>query len=172
MESGKRFEARFAKSLKQLPGAMMRIEDGGERAKNYQFGDFFYWDYGGNSWLIECKATNRASFPIAQLRIEQMAKLKLYDGLGHGRHSVIAINFYRDPIREYNECLLIAWPLYEMLYQKALEKDRASIPRSWLERFGHLQESTTIYEKRERNGETVSVPVKVWELDFERLLHD
>ena len=134
----------------------MRIEDGGERAKNYQFGDFFYWDYDGNNWLIECKATRRKSFPLEQLRIGQMARLKLYNDLGHGRKSVIAIMFWDEPISENCDCFMITWPMYEKLYNAAMHKERSSIPREWVERYGTLQEKT-------KDG---------WALDFQGVIYE
>ena len=139
MDSGKRFEARFAKSLHRLPGASMRIEDGGARAKNYQFGDFLYWDYDGGDWLIECKATREKSFPMSQLRDEQMAKLRTFDRLSQNRHAVIALNFWDEPYRTNNECVLVAFNVYELLCERAKEQGRASIPRAWLEACGKLQ---------------------------------
>lgn len=154
MDSGKRFEHRFAQALHSLPGASMRIEDGGARAKNYQFGDFFYWDFDGRDWLIECKATAQQSFPIRSLRPEQMAKLKTFDELGPNRHSVIAINFWKEPYRTHNDCVLIMFSAYLAVCQMACDTGRASIPKEWLERAGWLQ--------AKKNG--------TWELDFERLL--
>jgi len=118
----------------------MRIEDGGARAKNYQFGDYFYFADSGPTYLIECKATREKSFPIAQLRTEQMAKLKTFDELSEMRHSVIAINFWDEPYRSNNDCILILYPAYERLFARAVAIGRASIPREWLEREGRLQE--------------------------------
>lgn len=173
MDSGKRFESRFAASLHALPGASYRIEDGGAIAKNQQCGDFFFFADDGSTWAIECKATNRASFPIANLRLEQMAALARFDALGGNRHALIAINFWGEPLKERNDCLLITWENYKKLHDLALEKERASIPRSWLERFGHLQDATTVKRtRRSESGEERKVSKKIWVLDFRRLLND
>lgn len=129
----------------------MRIEDGGGIAKNQQYGDFFYWDYDGFDWLIECKATREKSFPIANLRAEQMAKLKTYQEVSAHHRSVIAINFYGQNLKEVNDCILINYTAYEHLVKAALEAGRASIPRKWLEECGRLQ-------KRVQGG--------LWALDF------
>lgn len=140
MDSGKRFERLFAKSLKSLDGVAMRIEDGGAGAMNQQYGDFLYMDTAGNDWLIECKATNLPSFPVRNLRTEQMAHLEALDTSAANRHSVVAINFWREPYRDNNECYLVPFKAYLMLYNRASFEGRASIPKKWLQAVGSLQE--------------------------------
>ena len=145
MDSGKRFESQFSKSLHQLwPGASfdnhelryMRIEDGGGIGKNRQFGDFFYWDENGLAWCIECKATAEASFPIRNLTAEQMAALKTWEEINPRHKSVIAINFYGN---KRNDCILIRYGAYEYLVRRASDARRASIPREWLSECGKEQ---------------------------------
>lgn len=105
--SGKRFEGKFHKSLWQLPGASMRIEDGGGKAKNKQMGDFLYWDLGENTFLFECKATHGKSFKLRNLTDDQLESLLKFDALRESNHSVIAINYYGDDVAQENHCVLI-----------------------------------------------------------------
>ena len=140
MDSGKRFEARFSKSLHLLPGASMRIEDGGAKAKNRQIGDFAYWADNGHSYIIECKATAEASFPFRNIQPHQMDNLHRFDSLGRHRHAVLAINFYGDDYRAENECCLIAFDDFCRLYARAGEAGRVSIPKEWIEQAGKVQE--------------------------------
>lgn len=146
MDSGKRFEHNFGQSLRKIaPGASvdmsraMRIEDGGKVGKNRQWGDFFFFDEDGTVWLIECKATKEKSFPIVNLRKEQMAALKTFDGWHENFRSVVAINFYGENLRERNDCILVSYHVYENLVRTALEGKRASIPFAWLQEGGKLQ---------------------------------
>lgn len=139
MDAGKRFEGRFSKSLHALPGASMRIEDGGGVSKNQQWGDFLFWADDGMDWLIECKATSEASFPMRNIRKEQLAKLKTYESLNNRHGSVIAINFYTEHLAT-NECILIRYQAFEDCMKRCLQAGRKSIPRLMLVECGHLQE--------------------------------
>lgn len=156
MDSGKRFEQRFASALHELPGASMRIEDGGAVAKNYQYGDFFYFADDGNTYLIECKATRLPSFEVRNLRETQIAMLTRWQETHpQTRHAVIAINFYGDNYRKENDCLLVTLDAYKQLHARAREAGRASIPRVWLEHVGRTQAHTR----------------EAWALDFGGLIH-
>lgn len=141
MDAGKRFERAFHLSLKLLPGWSMRIEDGGAKAKNPQWGDFFYFgrnelayreqasmtygDYDGNDHLIECKATKEVSFPCRNLHEEQMNRLMGWEKLGSRKHAWLAINYYSENIRERNHCVLIPISSYIDWLDEA---DRKSLP--------------------------------------------
>ena len=160
MDSGKRFEGRFAKSLHNLcPGASfdnhelryMRIEDGGGVGKNRQFGDFFFWDEDGLAWCIECKATAEKSFPVRNLSVQQMAALKTWEMINPRHRSVVAVNLYGEKPSKENDCFLIRYNTYENLVRRALEARRASIPREWLSECGKLQ---------------TKAPGGLWDLDF------
>lgn len=142
MDSGKRFEARFAKSLHRLPGASMRIEDGGAQAKNRQIGDFAYWADDGRNFLIECKATARKAFPFENIKPHQMDALHNFNMLGHNRFAVIAFNFYGENYRTENECYLILFDDFCHLYAKAAEAGRSSVPKEWIAKAGKLQAPT------------------------------
>lgn len=155
MEPGKRFEDKFSTSLHLLPGASHRIEDGGAVAKNQQYGDFYFFALDGHTYLIECKATKLKSFEVRKLRASQMAKLKNWERTHpKTRHSVIALNFYGDDVEKDNDCILIRYADYEYLTRKAFNTGRASIPREWLEGYGHLQER---------------IKGNIWKLDFAAL---
>lgn len=136
MDSGKRFERSFHMSLKLLPGASMRIEDGGGKAKNQQWGDFFYWDYEGNDILVECKATKEDAFPHRNLADRQLERLLQWEKISPRKISYLAINYYQENIRLHNECVLIPISNYVDWLD---ETKRASLPYEVALRIGELQ---------------------------------
>lgn len=140
MDSGKRFEAQFSRSLHAYAeahdGLAMRIEDGGAKAKNNQLGDFMLF-VPGATYCIECKATREKAFPLAQLRETQAESLREFNEISADRHSVVAINFWGET---HNDCILIAWADYERLAAEAEHAGRKSIPRKWLELTGKTME--------------------------------
>ena len=145
MDSGKRFESRFSTSLHRLAGASThgyatRLEDGGATAKNRQLADFLFFSDDGHTWAIECKATKERSFPLTNLRDNQMDELHRFEYGKEKRHSVLAINFWDEPYRDHNDCYLILFANYCTLYVRAAEMGRASIPREWIEAAGKRQE--------------------------------
>lgn len=106
MNPGKRFEGKFHESIKHLPGASMRIMDGGRYAPIQQWGDFFYFAP-DDTFLFECKATHLTRFPHDKIQDHQIKKLKGFSDLSRNRHSIIVINFYGEDIRKKNDCVLI-----------------------------------------------------------------
>lgn len=133
MEPGKRFEAAFKTCLNRLPGASMRIEDGGKIGRNRQWGDFFYWDDGELTYLFECKATHLTSFPNEKLKDHQLEALKRFDSLRVNHHSVLALNFYGESLLEKNRCILVdVWAYVNWLESH----DRKSLPEDEAARIG------------------------------------
>lgn len=112
MNAGKRFEGKFHESIKHLPGASMRIEDGGKYAFTRQWGDFFFFADSGDTFLFECKATQRPSFEHRKIADHQIETLKRFNDSHKLRHGIIALNFYGENIREKNDCILIGIDTY------------------------------------------------------------
>lgn len=102
---GKRFEARFSKSLKALPGSSMRIYDGGAYTKLRMPGDFVYWADNGSDYLFECKSTKETSFPFAKIKSHQIKSLMEFTS--DRRHGIVALNFYGENYRDKNDLYLI-----------------------------------------------------------------
>lgn len=104
---GKRFEGKFRKSLLLLPGASCRFEDGGAVAKNRQLADFMYWDYDGNSFAFECKATKKPAFPMCDMGDGQMDGLLEWESMHESYHALVALNFYGENVARDNRCILV-----------------------------------------------------------------
>lgn len=148
---GKLFESRFKTCLNRLPGASMRIEDGGATGRNRQWGDFFYWDEFDETYLFECKATKLNSFELRKLAKHQLDDLLMFDCLRSNHHSVLAFNFYQDSSMTNNHCILVD---IHAFVNWALQTDRASLP---------MAEAMEI-------GVLCNVVDKHWEL--ERAIHE
>lgn len=104
---GKLFESRFKTCLNRLPGASMRIEDGGKEGRSRQWGDFFYWNEFEETFLFECKATKLNRFELRKLAKHQLDDLLMFDCLRSDHHSVLAFNFYKDSTMTNNICVLV-----------------------------------------------------------------
>lgn len=149
---GKVFESRFKTCLNRLPGASMRIEDGGAVGRNRQWGDFFYWDEGEDTYLFECKATHLKSFELRNLKSHQAKSLLAFSALRETNHSILALNFYDDDVRQNNRCVLI--DIHDFI-SWTQESKRASLPLNEALEIGALCNTT-------RDGH--------W--DLERALHE
>lgn len=128
---GKRFEARFSKSLKALPGASMRLYDGGAYAQLRMPGDFAFWSDEGRSYLIECKATKDRNFSFSKIKKEQLESLLEF--CGKNREGIIALNFYGENIGQKNDCYLIH---VKQFIRYAANCGRKSIPEKDAARIG------------------------------------
>lgn len=107
MNPGKRFEAKFHQSLLMLPGASCRFEDGGAVAKNRQLADYIYWDNGEETFVFECKATKKPSFPMCDMGDEQLEGLLEWEAMRPTFHAVVALNFYGENVAAENRCILV-----------------------------------------------------------------
>lgn len=108
MNPGKRFEGSFHESLHALPGASMRVLDGGKSINIRVWGDFLYFADDGHVWLFECKSTALRSLPFLQVKEHQLESLSRFDSLHDHFHGVIAVNFYDgDNVRRKNDCWLV-----------------------------------------------------------------
>lgn len=125
MNPGKRFEAKFRKSLSMLPGWHMRIHDGGRSTVERMPADFWYFPKSGGSYLIECKATRGKS--IRHDRVTQIDALLKFDSLNDQTASLVAVNFYGDDVRRDNRCVIVPAPLFA---RHAAESGRSSLPLS------------------------------------------
>lgn len=94
MNAGKRFEQNFHRSLKRLPGASMRILDGGRELKTRVWGDFLFWAADGTDYLFECKSTSQKSLPMAQVKGHQLESLANFELAREDMHAYLAVNFY------------------------------------------------------------------------------
>lgn len=119
---GKKFERKFAESLKRLPGQYMRIYDGGGQIIRRVWGDFFYFNKAGHVYLIECKSTQEASFRLRNIRDTQVNDLLKFDGIAKNTHSLVAIHLDRD-----DTCTLLTIGKYIQLARQYIDK-KASIP--------------------------------------------
>lgn len=99
--TGKRFESRFFKSLKRLPGMAIRVHDnGGKPTDDVLLGDFMLYRPDGEVFAIECKSTSKTRLPFVSagksgdgLRDEQLAKLVEFDRTAKNLHSLVAIHY-------------------------------------------------------------------------------
>ena len=137
MDSGKRFEQRFHNSLRALPGASMRIEDGGMYAMNRQLGDFFFWPEHPATLLFECKAERTKSFDLRRVQWGvpngQIDRMAGWAKRSAGRFAYIALNFYdHESYRKKNACYIIPLGVFESLAKRAEAQGRKSIPEKWL----------------------------------------
>ena len=110
MDTGKRFEEKFARSLRVLDGTYERVEDGGAVAKNKHTGDFEYAPVGYGVIRIECKAIKEGCrFAMARLGAgEPDGQLaRLLDWQGEDRKSIVAFNFWGDNYRTSDRCYLV-----------------------------------------------------------------
>lgn len=116
VKPGKRFEAKFKKSLDLLPGWAARFRDNsagfGSQYGNGAMGetnpgDFIYLDPHGRNYLVECKATRQVSFPFEHISDEQLAELARFERMGPGFKAYVAINYYLGDTRLKNECILV-----------------------------------------------------------------
>ena len=127
MDSGKRFEERVARSLHELDGASMRVEDGGRGAFNKQLCDFLYWPDRGGTIAIECKAA-KDRLELRRLGVGkedgQLARLLAFQG--RGRRSVVAVNFYGDDYRKHNRCYIIPAILFIGVDGASITEEQAS----------------------------------------------
>lgn len=131
MNAGKRFEAKFRKSLALLPGFSLRIHDGGDRVKAKEPADFWYFSTTGTAYLIECKATAQKSFPFARLRDDQRESLAAFASTSGNTRSLIALNFYGADVRKENTLLVLDandYLAYERTAgRKSIHRDQAAL---------------------------------------------
>ncbi len=133
MNSGKRFESKFHQSLKLLPGASFRLEDGGAVSKNKQLADYIYWDDGEETFAFECKATKKNAFPMCDIGNDQIRGLVEWEAMRTTFHSIVAINYYGENVAIDNRCILVE--IRELL--RYLEQTgRRSIPADDAARIG------------------------------------
>lgn len=125
MNPGKRFEAKFRKSLSLMPGWSMRIFDGGRSVTERMPADFWYFPKSGGADLIECKATRGKS--IRHDRVTQLGSLLEFDALSDGTSAFVAVNFYGEDVRRDNRCIIVPAPLFAL---HAETSGRASLPLS------------------------------------------
>lgn len=152
MNPGKRFESRFHKSIKQLPGASYRILDGGRNTTIDVPGDFWFFSDDGYDYLIECKATKERSFPASHIRKNQVESLLAHDHHRERDVGIIALNFYGENIRRKNNCYLIR---IDDFLAYLLSEGRKSIPEKAAEEIGVRCPEASGY----------------WVLPFEELIH-
>ena len=137
MNPGKRFEQKFRESMP--PGAfVMRIPDklymlGGRLMSEESEGDFIVAT-GSDTFLIECKATNKKSLQFYNVKEHQELSLACFDGVGENTHGLLAVEFYdKDGYRKPKRMFLM--PIGEWLRFKA-GTSRKSMPISEFERSG------------------------------------
>lgn len=142
MTPGKRFEAKFHRSLELLDGWCTRFRDnsagfggkyGGGKMNQANPGDFLFIARNGRSYLVECKATKQRSFPFANVSDDQLAELLRFERMGATSKAYIAINFYQGDTRLKNECILVGIEPF-LAYRKATT--RKSLPEDEAERIG------------------------------------
>lgn len=145
MTPGKRFEGKFHESLKLLDGASMRIEDGGNRAKNPQLGDFIFWGGIYDTFLFECKATGKGRLDLYELlkkqkdkkgneKSSQLERLLKFSDLRECNHSIVVINFYGENVAKENRCVIVE---AHALKRYIKESKRKSVPLADALDIGH-----------------------------------
>lgn len=134
MDAGKRFEQNFHRSLKRLPGASMRILDGGKYSKLRVWGDFLFWADNGRDYLFECKSTHLKSLRFEQVKEHQLKSLAEFELTREDMLSFLAINFYDREKDLTGRTWLV--PVADFLNLKEIltnEYGRSSVPMKALE---------------------------------------
>lgn len=151
MDRGKRFEYNFHKSLKRLPGASMRILDGGRSSQLRVWGDFLFWGADEGTWLFECKSTHLKSFRLEQVKRHQLESLADFELLREDTHSFLAINFYSEEDKTGRMWLVPILEYLRLIDETVNTMGRESIPLA-------------IFEDRLR--EAARLPGSMWDLGF------
>lgn len=134
MNAGKRFEEKFRLTME--PHAyVMRIPDsmtlrGGRLIGTDTAADFLVAT-SDDSYLVECKATNRPRLEFHNVKEHQEESLAEFDALGGRCHGFLAVEFYdREGYRKPHRMFLL--PIGRWLAYRA-ESGRKSMPISAFE---------------------------------------
>lgn len=97
MKPGKRFEEKFRATM-EPHGYVLRIPDnvhmtGGRLVGSETDADFMVAD-GTDTYLVECKATNRPRLEFHNVKSHQEEALADFDALGERCHGFLAVEFY------------------------------------------------------------------------------
>lgn len=139
MNEGKRFEQKFRESVKQC-GFILRIPDkltmrGGHLISEQTEADFVAV-VGDETYLIECKATNRPRLEFYNVKEHQEQSLHEFDHAGKHSHGILAVEFY-DKKRYGFANAMFLMPIEVWLAFKE-ETNRKSMPLKVFEERGVL----------------------------------
>lgn len=137
MNAGKRFEQKFRESIE--PHAyVLRIPDNVYMRGNRLMGNESEADFlvvtGTDSYLVECKATNRPSLQFYNVKEHQEVSLMEFDDIGERSHGLLAVEFY-DKVGYHKPHRMFLLPISEWMRFKA-ESGRKSMPIKAFEELG------------------------------------
>lgn len=137
IKAGKRFEQKFREAME--PHAyVLRIPDnvhfvGGHMVSEETDADFIVVT-GDDSYLVECKASNRPRLDYGNVKPHQEDALADFDAMGDRCHGMLAVEFYdKGGYRMPHRMFLL--PIAEWLRFKE-ESGRKSMPVAAFEEFG------------------------------------
>lgn len=137
MNAGKRFEQKFRESIE--PHAyVLRIPDNVYMRGNRLMGNESEADFlvvtGTDSYLVECKATNKPSLQFYNVKEHQEVSLMEFDDIGERSHGLLAVEFY-DKAGYHKPHRMFLLPISEWMRYKA-EAGRKSMPVKAFEQLG------------------------------------
>ena len=135
--AGKRFEKKFREAM-EPHGFVLRIPNsvqpcGGRLVGSETEADFLVAT-GEDSYLVECKASNRPRLDFYNVKEHQEESLAEFDAMGPRCHGFLAVEFYdKETYRRAHRMFLL--PIRKWLGFKA-DSERKSMPVSAFEELG------------------------------------
>ena len=137
MNPGKRFEQKFRESIEPY-AYVLRIPDNVYMCGNRLIGSESEADFlvvtGTDSFLVECKATNKKSLQFYNVKEHQETSLMEFDDIGERSHGFLAVEFY-DKAGYHKPHRMYLLPIVEWMRYKE-ESGRKSMPMSAFDELG------------------------------------